>query len=153
MIALADATASFRWQRNSTPLSRPETVAALTVCYLIAVLLLRLLVKKPVPMPVGIAALHNAILCFGSLAMFLGTAYEACKVSSGCHLIHFNAHVSIRQVLRTCQQCRLGGTCANNATQVVLATGSSTWLFCLPKGTPIEVNTAHDRTRTCIAHA
>lgn len=113
MISLADATANFRWQRNSTPLSKPETVATLIAFYLIAVLLLRFLVKKPVPVPVGIAALHNAILCFGSLAMFLGTAYEARKVSTGCHLKHFNARASKWQVLRMCQQLGNQGICEN----------------------------------------
>ena len=113
MISLAEATANFRWQRNSTPLSKPETVATLIVCYPIAVLLLRLLVKKPVPVPVGIAALHNAILCFGSLAMFLGTAHEARKVSTGCHLKHFIECAFIWQVLRLCQQLGDQGTCAD----------------------------------------
>ena len=113
MVSLADSTASFRWQCNSTPLSKPETVATLIVCYLVAVLLLRLLVKKPVPVPVGIAALHNAILCFGSLAMFLGTAYEARKVSTGSHLNHFDARVFKQQVLRMCQHLGDQGTCAN----------------------------------------
>ena len=113
MISLAEAMADFRWQRNSTPLSKPETVATLVVCYLIAVLLLRLLVKKPVPVPVGIAALHNAILCFGSLAMFLGTAYETRKVSTGSHLKHFDARVSKRQALRLCQQLEDQGTCVD----------------------------------------
>ena len=144
MAPLADATANFRWQRDSTPLSKPETVATLIACYLVAVLALRLLVNRPIPLPVGIAALHNAILCFGSLTMFLGTAYEVCKVitvNQPTQLLACSPH------LQFTVKCQPEGEqvtlCDTHAAQVMLESGSSTWLFCLPKGTPVEVGTAH----------
>ena len=48
-----------------------------------------MLVKRPFPVPMGVAALHNAILCFGSLTMFLGTAYEVCKVITVSQLTQY----------------------------------------------------------------
>ncbi len=86
--SFAQSITQFQWRRGITPLSSPVTLAALVLLYLAGVLALHLTVKRPVSVPLPVAALHNAILCFGSLAMFVGTAYESYQVRAG-HFAYF----------------------------------------------------------------
>ena len=86
----AHSITQFQWRLGITPLSSPVTLAALVLLYLAGVLALRLTVKRPVSVPVSVAALHNAILCFGSLAMFVGTAYESYQVRGG-RFVHYSS--------------------------------------------------------------
>jgi hypothetical protein len=70
----------WQWQAESTPAASPFAVAAAVGGYLTVVWLLSLLIKTPVHVPKGVIVAHNLVLCVGSLAMFLGAAYEALLV-------------------------------------------------------------------------
>lgn len=63
----------FRWSRESTPLAHPAFPVAGMLLYLATVFTLKRAVKTPVRIPIAVAAVHNLILCLGSLAMFVGT--------------------------------------------------------------------------------
>ena len=65
---------NFAWVRDRTPASSYTFVAASVVGYPMAVLALQFLLrgrKKPVPLGY-FPALHNLVLCVGSLIMFVG---------------------------------------------------------------------------------
>ena len=70
----------FQWQRSVTPVSDPRIVAAAVAAYLALVGLGRAVIVKPLWLPRAAPALHNLILCLGSLLMFLGTAHESWRV-------------------------------------------------------------------------
>ncbi len=79
--ALAHADA-FRWQRRVTPLSDERLLAAVPLGYVAGVLALRAALRGRT-LPLGpLPALHNLVLTLWSLAMFLGTAHEALRVSA-----------------------------------------------------------------------
>ena len=82
---MTNAYRSFAWDAKSTPLASPETVAVSCVLYLTTIGLLRWLIKRPVKVHRAVPALHNANLCLGSLAMFLGAGWEVYKVDSARH--------------------------------------------------------------------
>ena len=71
----------FEWQRGTTPLSSYSSVTACVVLYFTTVAILPGVLRKAMPVPTILSALHNVTLCFGSLIMFVGTAFEAVKVS------------------------------------------------------------------------
>ena len=64
----------FAWVRDQTPASSYTFVAASVVGYPTAILALQFLLRgRKTPVPLGyFPALHNLVLCVGSLIMFLG---------------------------------------------------------------------------------
>ena len=73
----------FRWQPGVTPLSTPASVITLITAYLVLIAMGRQVFSRPAGVPAMISATHNLILCLGSLAMLLGTAWECLQVSRG----------------------------------------------------------------------
>lgn len=71
----------FKWQQGVTPLSSFHAVVACCCVYLVTILGLKALISWPISLPKAVPAIHNFILCFGSLLMFLGAGWEAIKVS------------------------------------------------------------------------
>ena len=61
------------------PMSRPVDAYSSIVVYLSGIFILRQVLKRPVEFPTWIPALHNLVLCLGSLVMFLGTTHESAK--------------------------------------------------------------------------
>jgi hypothetical protein len=79
VLAHADA---FRWQRGVTPLSHERLMLFVPPAYMAGVLLLRaLLGGRAVPLG-PLPALHNLVLMLWSLAMFVGTAHEAWRLTA-----------------------------------------------------------------------
>ena len=70
----------FTWDAKSTPLASPKTVIISCLTYLAGIWLLRSLLSRPLKVNRAVPALHNANLCLGSLAMFLGASWEIYKV-------------------------------------------------------------------------
>ena len=71
----------FHWDTESTPLALPRDVALSCLGYLLSVGSLRSIISRPLLIPRIVPAIHNAILCLGSLAMFLGTGWEVWRAS------------------------------------------------------------------------
>lgn len=86
----------FKWEPGVTPLSTHGSLAVCVAVYLVSVTALKLVIRHPVKVPTWIAAVHNLILCIGSLIMFIGTAYESLQVhipfmiESKCNINHYN---------------------------------------------------------------
>ncbi len=79
----------FQWQYGVTPLSTYSSVAVGVTVYVLVVAFLPKYIRQPVAIPAAITGLHNLILCFGSLAMFLGAAFEGTRVP--CHSVERHA--------------------------------------------------------------
>ena len=71
--------AAWQWQPGTLAAS-PFAVAGAVAGYLVVVCLLSQLIRTPVHVPKAVIVAHNLVLCLGSLAMFLGAAYEATLV-------------------------------------------------------------------------
>lgn len=71
---------SFVWQPGFTPLSTHRALVLGVFSYLVGIGLLKGVLWKSLHVPTWIAAGHNLVLCLGSLAMFIGTAYECFQV-------------------------------------------------------------------------
>jgi len=70
----------FRYDPSVTPFCERKTVLIISVSYVLVMLILQEFRRGKRPMDLGpIPKLHNINLCLGSLAMFLGAAYEAYK--------------------------------------------------------------------------
>lgn len=70
---------SFSWKRGKTPASSPVVLSVIVAAYPLTVLFVQWLLKaRKAPVPIGsIPAVHNLVLCLGSLVMFLGTLQAA----------------------------------------------------------------------------
>ena len=68
---------AFDWDSRAVPMSRPVEAYSSIAAYLAGIFVLKQALPRPVKVPTWIAALHNLVLCLGSLVMFLGTAYES----------------------------------------------------------------------------
>ncbi len=77
---IGDLREGFDWYTRDVPMSRPIEAYSSIAVYLAGIFVLKLLFQRPVTVPTAIAAMHNLILCLGSLVVFLGTAYESLKV-------------------------------------------------------------------------
>ena len=78
LAAISDSIAHFKWQPGVTPLSSPHVVLAFAAGYPVTAIFLSWILSKTrsSPFPLGyIPAAHNAVLCAGSLIMFLGTIH------------------------------------------------------------------------------
>jgi len=71
---------SFQWRPSQTPLASDRSVVVSCVSYLAVIGVLRCVIRSPIRLPRIIPALHNVILCLGSLVMFIGTGWEVNKV-------------------------------------------------------------------------
>ena len=71
----------FEWRRGVTPLSSHLALVASVVGYLAGIGILKRSIHTPVGLPTWKVATHNLILCLGSLAMFIGCAWECAKVA------------------------------------------------------------------------
>ena len=72
---------SFDWENRAMPMSQPVEAYSSIFIYLSGVFILNYALPRPTGVPTWIAALHNLVLCLGSLVMFLGTAYESSKAN------------------------------------------------------------------------
>ena len=81
----------WEWQTGVSPASSPLAVAVAVLGYLAVVWTLSQLIKQPVHVPKGVIVAHNLVLCLGSLAMFLGAAYEAIQVAAYCDALLLSA--------------------------------------------------------------
>ena len=132
----------FRWQPGVTPLSSPMAVAVGVVGYCLTVALLPRLLRRPVSVPAAISGLHNLILCFGSLAMFIGAIYESLQVQRP-------AAEGIDAAARLLVKAENGGNAfKQHCDKLIFAAslqearrrGSLAWMYCLPPGTAIQVD-------------
>ena len=65
----------FEWKENVTPLASARVVACVVVAYVLAAIWLKRSMRgRKIKSLWVIPSAHNAILCFWSLAMFIGTA-------------------------------------------------------------------------------
>lgn len=74
-----DVMEVFDWEGRAMPMSRPIDAYSSILVYLAGIFILKHALSRSIEVPTWIAALHNLVLCLGSLVMFLGTAYESSK--------------------------------------------------------------------------
>ena len=84
---ISNVMEAFDWENRAMPMSRPFEAYSSIAAYLAGIFVLKQALSRPVDVPTWMAALHNLVLCLGSLVMFLGTAYESSQaelVSTEC---------------------------------------------------------------------
>jgi GNS1/SUR4 family len=130
----------FEWGQ-SLPLASREAVGSAVVVYLVLVLSLHSLIKKPVAIPTIIAVVHNLILCVGSLIMFVGAAYESYQVCRWlqCTENLFGYLTGLGDTSFYCSAIIYTFPLRYDWTQETLRTGNGVWMLCLPKGTKMQV--------------
>ena len=88
---ISNVMEAFNWESRAVPMSRPVEAYSSIATYLAGIFILKQALPRPVEVPSWIAALHNLVLCLGSLVMFLGTAYESSQAELNLHrefLVH-----------------------------------------------------------------
>ena len=94
---ISNVMEAFDWESRAMPMSRPVEAYSSIAAYLAGIFVLKQALPRPVGIQSWIAALHNLVLCLGSLVMFLGTAYE----SSQAWLASTGSLSSVGGVLRS----------------------------------------------------